>query len=82
MAQPKGALSHLFAWLGVSPLEIDPQKLAMGIQESDSHYHMKYPHRQSGRIIAPARHDIPPRIQAHIENACAWFYELYYPGSR
>ena len=81
MAQPVAAMSHLYKWLGLSPLEIDPQNLAIGVRESDSHYRMKYLHRQSERIIAPGRHDIPPRIQAHIEKACGWYYDLYYPGA-
>ena len=80
MAQPVACMSHLYAWLGLSPQEIDPRKLTIGVQESDSHYHMKYPHRHFGQIGTPARHDIPPRIQARIEKACSWFYELYYPS--
>ena len=32
--------------------EIDPQKLQTGIQESDSHYHMKYLHTKSERIAS------------------------------
>jgi sulfotransferase len=75
-------MSHLYAWMGLSAYEIDPAKLEIGIQESDSHYHMKYTHTQSKRIAAPDRHDIPPRIQAHIEAACAWYYQLYYPQKR
>ncbi|MDC8760166.1 sulfotransferase family protein [Janthinobacterium fluminis] len=77
--QPAACMSHLYAWLGLAPCTIDPNQLTVGVQESDSHYHMKYPHRQSTRIAKPRRHDIPPRIQAQIETACAWFYELYYP---
>jgi sulfotransferase len=79
MARPAACMSHLHAWLGLSPFETDPQKLAIGRPESDSHYHVKYLHRQFERITAPARHVIPPRIQAHIEKACAWYYDLYYP---
>lgn len=79
MERPAACMSHVYAWLGLSPFEIDPEKLEIGIQESDSHYRMKYLHRQSGRIAKPQRHDIPPRIQAQIENACAWYYQLYYP---
>ena len=33
-------------------------------------------------ISAPERHDVSPRIQAQIEAACAWFYNLYYPKGR
>lgn len=79
MAQPVACMSHLHAWLGLSPFAINPEQLDVGIQESDSHYHMKYLHHQSERIAKPQRHEIPARIQAHIEQACAWYYDLYYP---
>lgn len=78
--RPVACISHLYDWLGVSPFGIDPGKLApMGPPESDSHYRMKYPHTQLQRIVVPARHQVPPRIQARIEEACAWYYQLYYP---
>ncbi len=79
MAQPAACMSHIHAWLGVAPREIDPERLTVGIQESDSHYHMKYTHQQATRIAPPKHHEIAPRIQAQIENACSWFYQLYYP---
>lgn len=82
MDRPADCMSHLFAWLGVSPLRIDPENLQVGVQESDSHYRMKYLHRQSTRIVPPKKHVIPPRIQSQIENACAWYYKLYYPHHR
>lgn len=82
MERPAACMSHLFDWLGLSPFEIDPERLGTGVQESDSHYRMKYPHSQHTRIVKPKRHDISPRIQAQIENAYAWFYQLYYPGKR
>jgi sulfotransferase len=78
--QPAACMSHIYAWLGLSPLQINPEKLAtMGPHESDSHYRMKYLHAQSARVAKPKKHDIPPRIQAQIETACAWYYQLYYP---
>ena len=78
--QPAARMSQVYSWLGLSPFQIDPDKLAlMGPQESDSHYHMKYLHQQSERVTKPKRHEIAPRIQAQIETACAWFYQLYYP---
>jgi len=79
MEQPVACMSHLYAWLGLSPFEIDPNKLAVGIQESDSHYRMKYLHKQSPHIAKPKKHDIPPRIQAQIEGAYGWYYQMYYP---
>ncbi len=80
--RPAACMSQIYTWLGLSSFEIDPGKLAIGIRESDSHYHMKYPHQQSERIVKPRKHDIPPRIQAQIETACAWFYQLYYPQKK
>jgi sulfotransferase len=80
--QPAACMSHLYTWLGLSPFEINPARLEKGIQESDSHYRMKYLHKQSDRIAKPKKHDIPPRIQAQIESAYAWFYQAYYPGKK
>ena len=79
IAQPVKVMAHLYSWLGLPVAEIDPENIAVGVQESDSHYHMKYLHRQAGAIAKPRQHDIPPRIQAQIENAYAWYYQLYYP---
>jgi sulfotransferase len=79
--RPVACLSNLYAWLGVSAFEIDPEKLGlMGPPESDSHYRMKYPHNQSQRILTLNKHHVPPRIQARIEDAYSWFYQTYYPG--
>jgi sulfotransferase len=78
--QPAVCMSNIYAWLGLSRFEVNPEKLAkMGPPESDSHYHMKYLHPQSERVMKPKKHDIPPRIQAQIESACAWYYQFYYP---
>lgn len=79
MAQPAACMSQIYAWLGVSPRTIDADHLAVGVQESDSHYRMKYTHKQARQISVPKRHDIPPRIQALIETAYSWYYQLYYP---
>ena len=79
MGNPAACMSHLYAWLGLSPFDIDPERLPVGAAESDSHYHMKFLHRQGSHIKAPRRHDIPARIQASIQAACAPYYQLYYP---
>src|ERR1700722_20869367 len=34
MEKPASCMSHLYAWLGVSPLVIDPERLTVGVQES------------------------------------------------
>ncbi|MEI8324928.1 MAG: sulfotransferase, partial [Betaproteobacteria bacterium] len=76
---PLACMSPIYAWLGLAAFEINPDRLAVGTQESDSHYHMKYLRRQLPRILKPRRHEIAPRIQTQIESACAWYYQLYYP---
>ncbi len=53
MARPAACMSHVFTWLGLSPFEIDPDRIAAGTEESDSHYHMKYPHKRASRIAPP-----------------------------
>ncbi|HWX66582.1 MAG TPA: sulfotransferase [Rhodanobacter sp.] len=82
LKQPSACMSHIYAWLGLSPFAIDPDHLNVGVQESDSHYHLKYSHKQVGQIGTPKIHDIPPRIQAQIEQACSWYYKLYYPNKK
>jgi sulfotransferase len=82
MEKPATCLSHIAAWVGLSPLEVNPNRLKIGTRESDSHYHMKYTHRQSERVTQPQRHDIPPRIQARIEEAYTWYYQAYYPQKK
>ncbi|OYO27829.1 sulfotransferase [Janthinobacterium sp. PC23-8] len=77
--RPVACMSHLYAWLGLAPFEIDPANLKIGVRESDSHYRMKYTHTQTGSIGKPKRHPIPPRIQQQIEQSYPWYYELYYP---
>lgn len=82
MERPAACMSHLYAWLGLAPLAIDPGRLNVGVRESDSHYHMKYIHGQAQSIVKPQRHELPPRIQAQIETAYAWYYALYYPEGK
>lgn len=77
--RPVACMSHLYAWLGLAPFEIDPANLKIGVRESDSHYRMKYTHTQTGSMVKPKRHAIPPRIQQQIEQSYPWYYELYYP---
>lgn len=80
MERPTTCMSHLYDWLGLLPYKINPEKLEVCTQESDSHYRMKYTHTQHERISKPVNHEIPVRIQAQIEKACAWYYQLYYPN--
>ena len=82
MANPVACMSHIYAWLGVSPYEIKPDQITTGTRESDSHYRMKYLHKQSEKIAQPKPHVIPPRIQKQIETAYAWFYQTYYPQKK
>ena len=77
--RPVQCMSHIHAWLGLAPHEIDPDKLVAGAHESDSHYRMKYVHKQSTRVITPGRHEIPARMQAQIQSVYSWYYKLYYP---
>jgi sulfotransferase len=81
MVQPAACMSHVFSWLGLSPCQIDPERISSAPEESDSHYHMKYPHKRVQRIAPPQRHEISPRIQSQIESVWGWFYELYYPAN-
>lgn len=74
-----GVMSRLYGWLGLADVPFDPQELSVGVRESDSHYRMKYLHRQSTALRAIEVHGVPERIQARIEGAYPWFYQTYYP---
>ncbi len=78
VAEPVACMNRIFGWLGLKPHDIDPQHLTLLAQESDSHYRLKFPHRRSGAIVPPQRHEIPPAIQQQIEATHAWFYRAFY----
>lgn len=67
--RPVQCMSHIYAWLGLPPYEIDPNSLTIAPHESDSHYRMKYLHKQSENLVRPQRHDIATRIQVQIQGA-------------
>jgi sulfotransferase len=78
--RPVECMSHIYSWLAVAPLQIDPERLGtQGSPESDSHYCMKFTHQLRSRVTLPPKHDIPERIQARIQTACAWYDNPYYP---
>jgi sulfotransferase len=79
VAKPRETMAHIYAWLGVSPFTFDPQRLTVHPHESDSHYRHKFLHQLHPTISPPKRHEVPPRIQNQIEQACSWFYEWFYP---
>lgn len=79
MARPAQVMAAIYAWLGLPGHDIDPQRLTVRANESDSHYRFKFSHRQSTALTPPVRHEIPPRIQTYIEKACGWYYEWFYP---
>lgn len=82
IAKPVETMAAVYKWIGVAPYKIDPKKLAVRPHESDSHYRHKYLHRQQGKIAPPKVHEIPPRIQNLIHQACGWYYEWFYPGCK
>ena len=80
MQQPAQCMASIYAWLGLSPFMIDPENLGTTPHESDSHYRMKYSHKQASRIVKPQTHVLPPRIEEQIGRAYSWYYQLYYPN--
>ncbi len=49
-------------------------KLNVPHSESDSHYR----HKQFPSITDKVQHEIPMRIQMHIQSAFSWYYEKLY----
>ena len=81
MSDPASCMNQIFEWLGIPPHRIDPQHLRLQLQESDSHYHHKFPHRRSATLSPPVHHEIPPAIQQQLESNHAWFYQAFYPDA-
>jgi sulfotransferase len=79
---PQKVMSSVCEWLGLNRLMIGTDKLKLGPRESDSHYRFKYLHTQHSSLKKVPQHAVPPRIQAHIEKAFAWYYETFYPSMR
>lgn len=79
---PKAVMNKIFQWLVLSEHELDLGNIRTLVRESDSHYRMKFLHSQKNSMGKPQRHEISPRIQEQIENAYAWYYQLYYPDRK
>jgi sulfotransferase len=82
MAKPVQVMKAVYKWIGVIPHEINPKKLSVRQGESDSYYRFKYRHVQFDSIQPVGKHEIPTRIQEHIENAFPWYYEMFYPKAK
>ena len=52
----------MFDWLGLKKIATDPNALTTRPHESDSYYRFKFRHETRSSIKAPARRDIPPRV--------------------
>jgi len=76
-------MEAIFEWLEVdstgSGFTLDLSALRVRSSESDSHYRFKYTHRQSSFVGEIKRHEVPARIQSHIEDAFSWYYQSIYP---
>ena len=79
MQAPQRTMGGIYRWLELPDHTMDPEHLTVRPHESDSHYRYKYRHAQRARMEAPAPHDIPPRVQKLVEQACGWYYEWFYP---
>lgn len=79
---PEAVMKRLYAWLGLPECEMDRNNLNTLVKESDSHYRMKFLHAQQTSIGKPTKHEISPRIQAQIETAYSWYYQLYYSDKK
>lgn len=80
MSDPLRTMEEVFGWIGLAPHRFDPDRLSVRAHESDSHYRLKYPHRQYASVRQPPTHRIPERIQAEIKKTYAWYYEHFYPN--
>ncbi len=72
-------MQEIYAKLGVTPLAVDPENLAVTPHESDSHYRFKYRHETHRALVPPPRHEILPGIEASLRNRFKWYYQAFYP---
>jgi sulfotransferase len=79
LARPEETIANVYTWIGLSPHQVDLEKLTVNVNESDSHYRYKYTHRQSDKILSPKQHEIPLRIHDHIHTAFSWYFDWFYP---
>jgi sulfotransferase len=79
LAKPVDVMASIYQWLGLEKHLIKTDKLNVRQSESDSHYRYKYRHKQSPAITGKVQHEIPMRIQMHIQSAFRWYYEMLYP---
>ena len=79
LAKPVDVMASIYQWLGLEKHLIKTDKLNVRQSESDSHYRYKYRHKQSPSITGKVQHEIPMRIQMHIQSAFRWYYEMLYP---
>lgn len=78
---PPGVMEELLRWLDVTPSSIPLEEIAQTTTESDSHYHLKFPHRVSSQLRPPggfAHADLSPRILNDIVGKNAWYYRQFY----
>lgn len=80
MSAPDEVMNSLYAWLGLSPVAVNWQNLAVKPHESDSYYRYKYRHQTYPTLVSPAPHRIPPRIHNRIKQQFEWFYKTFYPA--
>jgi sulfotransferase len=80
MQEPLPVMQGIYDWLGVPPVEFDPQNLTVKPHESDSYYRFKYRHQTRSQIQPPPAHIVPQRIQQQLQQQFRWFYQTFYPG--
>ena len=74
------AVAEMFDWLGLKKFATDPNALTTRPHESDSYYRFKFRHETRSSITAPARRDIPPRVDGLHKNL-SWFFNKFYPSA-
>lgn len=74
------AVAEMFDWLGLKKIATDPNALTTRPHESDSYYRFKFRHETRSSIKAPARRDIPPRVDGLRKNF-SWFFNKFYPSA-
>lgn len=82
LTDPIATMQRVYDFVGLPPdahpFELDPTRLDVLPQESDSHYGMKWPHVTYDRILPLKRHNVPEEIETTLRMRYAWYYQNFY----
>jgi sulfotransferase len=86
LTEPVATMQRVYDFIGLDqdnyPFKLDPSRLTVFPQESDSHYGMKWPHDTHNQILPIKQHNIPAEIESTLQERYAWYYQNFYSSEQ